>query len=509
MVQPMRLGAPAIVLAAMLAAMGVTAGTLALLGNEWSYPIMIALLAVVLVGVIIKETAANGDPLTPGGIAAATGLLLFVLRPLTVAQSQETSPGALADTRFFSPNLQLAVSSALVQVLIFFISFYLVYYFSSARESKRAGSGLSPQAALTSAPVPGTGRHYSARATNALVVGSSVIGLGLLVYLVMSSGGPSAYIAGLANRSNFLSGRAFIGLAYIPVQIALILNILERRRVGLYSWNWITIAGFATLIVCAASAGGRGPLIVGVFLPFLILKQIGPNPLRFRRIAWMAGGTAVISMLYGIVIRDAAFDDGRSLDLLLRDPIGVLLDRLTSGIETRPFDVLIRLNEVVAQPGFEYQLGATYAAVPAWFVPRQLWENKPFGGGNTWFTSTYVPRFYGENRVETSLSAIGEAFSNFGFIGIIAVGALLGLVVSLFIRSRISRRGIFGTTIAIVITPLVFSTIRGDAYQGMSTSIGSLVIISVFVWLASSKTDPVATAPEPLPARTLLPTNRG
>ena len=508
MVQPMRLGTPLVLLAAVLAAMGVTAGALALLGNELSYPFMIAILAVVFVGVIIKETASNGDPLTPGGIAAATGLLLFVLRPLTVASSEKTSPGAIADTRFFSPNLQLAASSALVEVLIFFIAFYLVYYFSSSRESKRADSGLSGQTFVSPETAPVVARHFSARATNALVVGSSVIGLGLLVYLVISSGGPAAYIAGLANRSNFLSGRAFIGLAYIPVQIALILNILQRRRVGLNTWNWITIAGFATLIVCAGSAGGRGPLIVGVFLPFLILKQIGPNPFRFRSIAWMAGATAVISMLYGIVIRDATFDGGRSLDLLLKDPFGVLLDRLTSGIETRPFDVLIRLNEVVAQPGFEYQLGATYAAVPAWFVPRELWENKPFGGGNTWFTSTYVPRFYGENRVETSLSAIGEAFSNFGFVGVVAVGALLGLVVSLFIRSRISRRGILGTTVAVVITPLLFSTIRGDAYQGMSTSIASLVIICGFVWLASSKTGPADALPEPVDTRAPVPANR-
>lgn len=508
MVQPMRLRAPLIVLAAILAAMGVTAVTLGLLGNEVSYPVMIALLAVLLVGVLVKETVSNGDPLTPGGIAAATGLLLFVLRPLTVAQSQKTSPGAMADTRFFSPSLQLAASEALVQVMIFFISFYAVYYFSASRESKRAVNGLSDQTFVSFAPASSAVRHFSAKITNGLVVASSVVGLGLLAYLVVSSGGPAAYIAGLANRSGFLSGMAFVGLAYIPIQIALILNILERRRVGVTMWNWITVGGFVALIVCAASAGGRGPLIVGVFLPFLILKQIGPNPLSFRSIAWMAGGTAVISMLYGIVIRDATFDGGRSLDLLLQDPLGVLLDRLTSGIETRPFDVLIRLNEVVGRPGFEYQLGATYAAVPAWFVPRNLWEDKPFGGGNTWFTSTYVPRFYGENRVETSLSAIGEAFSNFGFVGVIAVGALLGVVTSLFIRSRIARRGIQGTTIAVVITPLLFSTIRGDAYQGMSTSIGSLVIISVFVWIASRKADPVELPPEPSQTRPLMPANR-
>jgi oligosaccharide repeat unit polymerase len=258
------------------------------------------------------------------------------------------------------------------------------------------------------------------------------------------------------------------------------------------------------LVVCAGSAGGRGPLIIGVFLPFLILKQIGPKPFRFRTIALIGGVTAVVAMVYSIVIRESTFDNGRSLDRLTQDPLGVLLDRLTSGIETRPFDVLIRLNEVASLPDFVYQWGATYAAVPAWFVPRGLWEDKPFGGGNTWFTSTYVPRFYGVNRVETSLSAIGEAFSNFGIPGVVAVGALLGLVAGLFIRARMRRRGLLGAAIAVVVTPYLFSLIRGDAYQGMSTSIASLVILLLFFWISSTRkqvTGPVS-APVPLPDET-------
>jgi hypothetical protein len=212
----------------------------------------------------------------------------------------------------------------------------------------------------------------------------------------------------------------------------------------------------------------------------------------------------VVAMVYSIVIRESTFDNGRSLDRLTQDPLGVLLDRLTSGIETRPFDVLIRLNEVAALPDFVYQWGATYAAVPAWFVPRGLWEDKPFGGGNTWFTSTYVPRFYGVNRVETSLSAIGEAFSNFGIPGVVAVGALLGLVAGLFIRARMRRRGLLGAAIAVVVTPYLFSLIRGDAYQGMSTSIASLVILLLFFWISSTRkqvTGPVS-APVPLPDET-------
>jgi oligosaccharide repeat unit polymerase len=507
-----RLATPAVFAAAVVLTILAVLGGVALLGNELSYPFMIAALAVLLVGVLVKETVSNGDPLTPGGIVAATGLLLFVLRPLTVANSTLTSPGARADTRFFSPTLQLAASSALIEALIFFAAFFVVYYYSTAREARRIAQGGQDAAALDSDAIA-TGRATTVPLTDvrwqrvfdtsisqALVVISAVVALGLTMFLVLSSGGIAAYTAGLANRSDFLSGKSFIGLSYIPVQIAIVLNVLARRQKGLDAWNWVNVIGALVLVVCAGSAGGRGPIIIGVFLPFLILKQIGPKPFRFRSIAVIAGLTAVIAMVYSIVIRESTFDNGRSLDRLTQDPLGVLLDRLTSGIETRPFDVLIRLNEVASLPGWAYQWGATYAAVPAWFVPRGLWEDKPFGGGNTWFTSTYVPRFYGVNRVETSLSAIGEAFSNFGVPGVVAVGALLGLVASLFIRARMRRRGVLGGAIAIVITPYLFSLIRGDAYQGMSTSIASLVILMLFFWLSTTRkqvTGPVS-APVPL-----------
>jgi hypothetical protein len=66
------------------------------------------------------------------------------------------------------------------------------------------------------------------------------------------------------------------------------------------------------------------------------------------------------------------------------------------------------------------------------------------------------------------------------------------------------RRGLLGAAIAVVVTPYLFSLIRGDAYQGMSTSIASLVILVLFFWFSSTRkqvTGPVS-APVPLPDET-------
>ncbi|PPF81331.1 oligosaccharide repeat unit polymerase [Subtercola sp. Z020] len=449
-----------------------------LLDQAVSYPTMIAILAVVLLAALTRELVVFRDPLTPAGVVAITGLLLFVLRPLTIMWNRVTSPGAIADSRDFTPTLILAGSAALVECLIFFCAFFLVYYFITVNRERNA---------LADFGMPRRRRSVDSNALQAVVIIASAVAVGALGYLVLSSGGPGAYFAGLANRSDFLSGKSFLVLGYVPVQIALVANVVHRRQAGLPVWhNWVNLVGLISLAICGVAAGGRGPLVVGVVLPLVLLKQIGPKPFKLRTIATLGLALVIIAISYSIVVRNANFDQGRSLNQLASDPVGVLLDQVTSGAETRPFDSLIRLNEVVAQdPDFEFQRGATYAAVPAWFVPRAVWANKPSGGGNTWFTSTYVPRFYGTTKVETSLSAVGEAYGNFGHGGVAVAGALMALLASTLTRSRLRERGVLGLTISVSLTPILFSLIRGDAYQGGSLTIATVLLATVMYLVVS------------------------
>ena len=467
----------------------VSLSAVSLLDQAISYPTMIAILAVVLVAALVRELIVYRDPLTPAAVVAITGLLLFVLRPLTIMWNRVTSPGAIADSRDFTPTLILAGSAALVECLIFFCSFFLVYYFITISRERNLS--------LASVADDQQRRVVSSNGLQAVVIIASAIAVGALGYLVLTSGGPAAYFAGLANRSDFLSGKSFLVLGYVPVEVALVANVVHRRNVGLPVWrNWVNIVAVLSLAVCGVAAGGRGPLVVGVVLPLVLLKQLGPKPFRLRTIAALGLALVVVAVSYSIVVRNANFDQGRSLNQLASDPIGVVLDQLTSGAETRPFDSLIRLNEVAAQDdSFEFQYGATYEAVPAWFVPRAVWDDKPSGGGNTWFTSTYVPRFYGQTKVETSLSAVGEAYGNFGHGGVAVAGALMAVLAAALSRSRLRSRGVLGLTISVCLTPILFSLIRGDAYQGGSLTIAT-TLLSVVIYLLVSK--PFVPEPAPL-----------
>ncbi len=489
-------------LLAVIAAVGVLAATVSigLLGGGFSYATLILILAALLVSIIVREVLVVRDVVTPAGIVAATGVLMFVLRPITVATTGVTSPGALADSRQFTPALRDAASIALTWCILFFAAFALVYYWRVAHARAR----LSPLAGARPAPMSEQGvrvRDVSATALQSAAVLTAFLALATTALLIQSSGGISGYFSGISNRSEFLSGRSFLVFGYVPVQVALIATVLHRRRLGLPVWRTLPVLlAVGALIVAGLAGGGRGPFIVGVALPLLMLKQVGPKPLSLRAIGAFGAVMLLFAVGYSVFVRGAQFDDGRSAAAFQSDPVGTTISQLSSGAETRPFDSLIRLSEVQAQPDFVYQWGATYAAVPSWFVPRGLWEDKPYGGGNTWFTSTYVPRYYGAARVETSVSAVGEAFGNFGWIGVGVAGAALGVLAGAFSRERLARRSLLGATATVCLTGQLFSLVRGDLYQGGSVTIATLAVVGL-VYLLVTRRSSTRDA-TPAPART-------
>ena len=75
--------------------------------------------------------------------------------------------------------------------------------------------------------------------------------------------------------------------------------------------------------------------------------------------------------------------------------------------------------------------GETYKDIPAQFVPRFLWANKPLGHVSTSKLSVY----YGlQSDEDTEKTTIGfglpaEAYANFGFLGVTLIGVLFGFII--------------------------------------------------------------------------------
>jgi Flp pilus assembly pilin Flp len=419
----------------------------------------ILLLAVMLVCLIIVEVRRVGHFLTPAGILAVGGLLLFVLRPLTILDSGYTTATNMAQTQVFTGPLVSAGSLAQLQVGLWFSAFGLVYFFWLFHPRfERQNPATASQEVTTSAAV---GR------ARLLVIGAAILAATLSATLVTLQGGISTFFEGLSNRSGFLSGLFFFTIGYLPLTVALSGYLLtRRRRPDLKVWDSLAVSALVVLILSAFATGGRGPLLLGVIVPMLILKQAGPKPLRMRHLVLIGLGTVIAAMVMSIVLRENVYSQGEALADLTTDPIGTLGQRLTSGSETRPFDSLILLNSEDAKGNLQPQLGLTYVKDLTYFVPSSVYPGKD-GGANAWFTRTFAPSFYYPYEVETSISAIGEGYANFWHYGILLSGAIVG-----FVASRIGLRPgqtMAGQLYAVTLTPLFFSFMRGDSYQNLPT----------------------------------------
>lgn len=399
-----------------------------------------------------------GHPLTPMGMLALGGLLLFVLRPLSVHSTGLTTAGAMAQTRTFSGLTAEAATVALVQVAVFYMFLGVTYVIVTARR-QRAQRPPAP------AWVP---TDVQARRAGMLLFLAILVALAATALLIQSSGGIAAHFSGVSYRGAFLGGRYFLTLGYVPLVIALSVYVIARRNQhdGRRGWNLYALGSAGVLLIATFVTGGRGPLVLGALLPLLILKQVGRRP--FKTPAIITAGVAMIAgaMVMSLAFRENAYTGGAALAALSDDPMQVLLDRLTSGAETRPFDSLILLNEEQLSGGLDWQLGWTYLAVVTWFLPGSIFSWKK-GGANTWFTEEHLPSFYYPFRIETSISAIGEAYANFGWIGIIIIAMIVGWAAA-SLSTRRQGSTLRSTVLYVVLTPLFFSFVRGDSYQNVS-----------------------------------------
>jgi hypothetical protein len=414
----------------------------------------VGVLMVVLAGF---EWRRVGHPLTPMGVLALGGLLLFVLRPLSVHGTGLTTAGALAQTRTFRGITEQAGAQALVQVAVFYLLLGLVYLLAIAYKDRHPRP-----AAMTWVPT-----DVQARRTGWILAAALVVALGSTALLLVTSGGIAAHFSGVSYRGAFLEGRYYLTLGYVPLTVALTLYVIARRNhTGRHGWNLIAVTAAAALLATAFTTGGRGPLLLGAVLPLLMLKQVGPRPFRTPALVVIGVGMMAGAMVMSLVFRENVYTGGAVMLALTENPVQVLLDRLTSGQETRPFDSLIVLNEADLTGRLDWQLGWTYLAVVTWFLPGRLvpWKE---GGANTWFTREFIPDFYYPFRIETSISAIGESYANFSWPGILVAGALVGWAAAAL---SIRRTGatLQGQVLYVVLTPLFFSFVRGDAYQNIS-----------------------------------------
>ncbi|NDK91674.1 O-antigen polysaccharide polymerase Wzy [Gordonia desulfuricans] len=394
----------------------------------------------------------------------------------------------MADSRYLSASLSDALTNSLHQALLFLVACFGVYWLLTAN---RGGDGIRERVKRRSA-VRGPVWTPSADVTRWAVVVASAVALICVVVLVSRAGGIGGYFGQIANRSSYLRGSNYLVYSYLPLLASCVVHILSRRRESLAP-GLIAYVGVSCLFIVTFVSGGRGPLIFGGLIPMLLVFQTGKRPLSIGKLVGVLAIGAVGAMAYSVKFRESQFATGDQLGGGASISPSYLFERFMAGTELRPVDSLIRLNEANSVGQLDFQNGSTYAASLAWFVPRAAWASKPGGGANTWFTQRYLPRFYGSERVETSISAVGEAFANFSWLGVIVAGMAFGLALFGLRRSLVRSDRVFQSSIVIVCTPYVVSLMRGDLYQNLGQVVVLICIVAALCWIGDvrSKADRV------------------
>ena len=394
-------------------------------------------------------------------LVGATVLFFFVARPAYIWSMRETSIGAAVDTVALTDGLQSSLVRAAWTCAVFSGAIF-------------AGLSLTP---TRSARVDRRRYVPAVGVATWLVIGLVLVNLASLVLVVRSAGSLSAYVSGLAVRSQTLRGQSYFGLMYLPLMMAsalLWIALRQARREGAggdvsRAPRFVLIAGIAIGLLGATASGGRAAVLLGCVLPLALVRSAVIGPFKLRGAVFLAITATVAFVAIADVLRTSQFEKAGGADSRggMVTAITDLPVTLLGGLEARPFDSVLYLRSPDAErvPALN---GSTYQTAWTYFVPRKLWPDKPFAGGNAWFTSTFNPRFYSSDRVETSISAVGEAWANFRWTGVIGVGLLFGAALGLWERLR-RERAASGTVIVLYafVAPVAISFLRGDAYHNI------------------------------------------
>lgn len=241
------------------------------------------------------------------------------------------------------------------------------------------------------------------------------------------SGTLRALFFGIGTLSTFMLARQ-AGLGVIsPRDRALFIANLTIQVVFLFAQLYL-IGGISLLalsLIAYASARRRIPWAAcAVILPAVALLHMGKPAMR--AIYWQNG-----EPLPGLVELPGFFT--RWVDLSVRElgVMGTAEQIAPSNLFERASLIQMLCLSVDRIPSLKPHLnGETYLDVPAQIVPRFLWPGKPSG----LYSNVRLALYFNLVSIESALNVsiafgmVAEAYANFGHVGVLVLGFLMGAI---------------------------------------------------------------------------------
>lgn len=407
----------------------------------------LAALGLLLLGV--WQFGTRGALASPLVVVSVVLLCVFALRPAALVVDPSEATTGLVAVGFTWNDLATTVGIGVLGFAVFGAAFLFAWRLWPRREA--AATRLPPDIRIARV------------ALGALALGSVLWGV-----LFLRNGGLDALRDDPASLhlEQFSGGYGVFGYMLCMAAALLVLWAWLRRPTPLLG-RTLTLAAVVS-VVAAFALQTRGPLIASIAAAAVL--TLTERRLSRRRMLALAlvGVLLVFGFAYMRTVREQA--QGKLLGEAIEatastSPLTVVGDDFTE------VDNFVTLRRLVPD-GLPWLAGRSFAEVPAAFVPRQLWADKPLPIDFALSRALFGP----DGRAGTPFTLAGELYWNYGIAGVLLGMTILGAVGAAGWGALRSRRS-GGATVAA-------AALVGYSYLLLTRPLGPMLLTTVMALVA-------------------------
>jgi oligosaccharide repeat unit polymerase len=402
-----------------LVATAVAAGAVVvLLSNDPAILLSAAIGGVIVLALALRAAFGGLDPFEPLIPFAVMWAVMFVVRPIAMVTSGDTSLRETYDAR---PELSYALLLSLAAALSFLIGYAI------RRIPGRPRSVVVPRKIAPLARMP-------------TLLSASFFGvIGLAATATALSQGS------FRAEDTTISGYALYAPLFLVPSALLLLTLRPRRSLyTVVAWSFV-----ALLVTNYWFVGQRFfGLLPVVSLITLYYLQAHRRPSAVSMTAFIVATVALLSVLEGL--RPQAVGQGQTgLTHSLTDPTTEELPAFAVMVETR--------NTL-----WHYQPGYLLYSIAVHWIPHQLWSSKPESYGEVLYSKLF-PANYSASRNGTLFSILGDFYYDSGPVGVVIGMFVLGLLLRAAYERFLRRaRGDLAAALYAPLPILMVTLLRGD-----------------------------------------------
>ncbi|RHW39558.1 oligosaccharide repeat unit polymerase [Lysinibacillus yapensis] len=408
---------------------------------ELSY---ITLMFMILVPIIIVPLFFSRDLMHPFNIIFMSSQFLFVYNMIDL----NANKGYLRYGSLPSDYYNTAFAFAILVIIIWYLSMYLGYFYAS---NQRSSKNLDMRMVELNNP----------KLIAFMLFLITIIGFIFTIYL---KGGISGMILALSGRTE-----AYSGLHYMIKIVGLgAISALILLGCGYKKLSFILI--ILTFILLSLF-GGRGAAFFGSIFPYFVYYHYRINKIKFIHLIPIG----IIAIFFGIALGNYR------LYQEARISIGGIHDILSKiAHSTQGGEILPSLIGSLINGNIDYARGSTLINIIYAPIPSSLWANKPLidesgivghalMGSSVW---GLPPRPY------------GLAFFNFGFIGVLIIGCLTGIIIykmyqTFVIKNNNTSRYNVGLIFYVLTIIAFYNVVATSAQIDIIWNIGVFIFIKI------------------------------